>query len=69
VTKQLVILVPFFVFLILLALNSCHVQGVSVLSRECLTIFGGCLVGLESVLGDWEFSRSLRRPRECLGSD
>jgi hypothetical protein len=40
-----------------------------VVSRVCLTIFEDCLGGLESVLGDWEFSYSLRRPRECLGSD
>jgi hypothetical protein len=40
-----------------------------VLSKECLTIFWECLGGLESVLGDWEFSWSLRRPRECLESD
>jgi hypothetical protein len=33
-----------------------------VVSKECLTMFGECLGGLESVLGDWNFSRSVGGP-------
>jgi hypothetical protein len=38
-------------------------------SRECLTIFGEYLCGLESVLGDWDFFVVWGGPRECLGTD
>jgi hypothetical protein len=61
--------VPFFVNIFWLELNTFCVKEVSVVSRKYLTIFGECLGGLKSVLGDWEFSWSLRRPRECLGGD